>query len=353
MTTNALTLARLAERFGLVLKPKHTDDSNTVVTGLATLEDAVAGQVAFLDADRYRPQLPYTRASAVVLHAADESLSPCAALISEQPRAAYVALAEFFHRDAQPSAGIHPTAVMGTHVQLAPNVSIAPYCVIGNNVILGEGVSLGAGCVVGDDTVIGAYSRCWPKVTIYHGSRIGEHVVVHSGTVIGSDGFGYLPVAEGWRKIPQLGRVVIHDRVEIGANTVIDRGALGDTVIGKGVILDNLIQIAHNVRIGDYTAIAACTGIAGSTTIGQRCSIGGGTGIAGHINITDDVIITGMGMITGSIKKPGVYSSGTGYQANTEWRKSVARFYQLDTLFRRVFSLEKLIKQFTKGSLHE
>lgn len=184
-----------------------------------------------------------------------------------------------------------------------------------------------------------------PRVTLYADVRIGERVIIHSGAVIASDGFGNAQDYGQWHKVPHLGGVLIGNDVEIGANTTIDRGAIGDTVIGNGVKLDNQIQIGHNVKIGDHTAIAGCVGVAGSAIIGKYCMIGGHTGINGHIEITDRVLITGMTQVTKSINTPGIYSSGTGMMKNTDWHKSVARFRHLDELVTRIQHLEKLLSE--------
>lgn len=242
--------------------------------------------------------------------------------------------------------GVHATAVIDSSARVAPTASIGAHCVVAANAVIGEGVVLGAGCSVGRASVIGDRSVLHAHVAIYHGVTVGRDVVIHSGVVIGSDGFGFAPNfatdgVSGWQKIHQLGGVVIGDRVEIGANTCIDRGALDDTVIEEGVIIDNLVQIAHNVKIGKYTAIAACTGIAGSTEIGQHCTIAGAVGVVGHLRIADRVHITAKSLVTGSIHESGSYSSGTALTKTAAWRKSAVRFLQLESLFQRVRTLEK------------
>jgi UDP-3-O-[3-hydroxymyristoyl] glucosamine N-acyltransferase len=204
--------------------------------------------------------------------------------------------------------------------------------VIEAGVSIGEHCVIGAGCFIGHDTLIGARSRLFAHVTIYHGCTLGAHCRVQSGTVIGGEGFGYARGPEGWQRINQVGGVVIGDRVEIGANTAIDRGAIGDTVIEEGVILDNLIQIAHNVRIGRNTAIAACTGIAGSANVGSECTIGGSVNINGHIHIVDKVHITATSFVIRSITEPGQYSSGMLLEKNSKWRRTAARLTQLDAM---------------------
>ncbi|MBU1559128.1 MAG: UDP-3-O-(3-hydroxymyristoyl)glucosamine N-acyltransferase, partial [Gammaproteobacteria bacterium] len=199
------------------------------------------------------------------------------------------------------------------------------------------------------DCKLGDNCRLWPKVTLYYDVQLGHRAIIHSGVVIGSDGFGIAPYQGKWQKVPQLGGVRIGNDVEIGANTTIDRGAIDHTVIEDSVKLDNQIQIAHNVYIGAYTAIAGCVGVAGSATIGKHCLIGGASNINGHITITDGVIVTGMSMVTNSIKEPGIYSSGTGVMENRNWQKNVVRFRQLDKIARQLNCLEEELHDHIKN----
>jgi len=238
---------------------------------------------------------------------------------------------------------VHTSAVVGSGSHIDATASVGANCVLGDRVQIGAHTTILPGTIISDDVSMGERVLLYPHITVYANTVIGNDVTVHSGAVLGSDGFGYAKHEGGWQKVPQLGRVCIGDHVHIGANTTIDRGSLGDTVIESHVILDNLIQIAHNVRIGAYTAVAGCVGIAGSVTIGKYCMIGGGTGIAGHLTIADGVVITAKGEVTKSIKQSGVYSSGTCLQANQDWRKSVVHFRQLDKLVRRLKSLEEKV----------
>tara|TARA_Y100000031_G_C8146491_1_gene350225 strand:- start:345 stop:962 length:618 start_codon:yes stop_codon:yes gene_type:complete len=203
-------------------------------------------------------------------------------------------------------------------------------------------VVLGPGCVVGEGTTIGAHSQLLANVTVGHHVVIGARCRVQSGTVLGSDGFGNSHEQGRWVRIPQLGGLTLGDDVQVGAGTAIDRGAIGDTIIGDGVVIDNQVHIAHNVQIGAHTAVAGCVGIAGSAVIGSRCTLAGIVGVADHVTIADDVHLTGMSMVTGSISEPGVYSSGTGLMPNREWRRSVVRFRQLEQLAKRLAALERL-----------
>jgi len=318
-------------------------DSEVRIAAVATLQNAQSGQIAFLANSKYRRYLASTKASAVILSDSDAAYCVCPALVVKNPYLAYARIATLLNPVAPPQSGIHTSAVISPDCELSDTVSIGPNVVIESGVCLGEGVVIGAGCYLGSEVRIACHTRLYPNVNVYHQVRIGERGLIHSGVVLGSDGFGMASDNGVWVKVPQLGRVVIGDDVEIGANTTIDRGALDDTVIENGVRLDNQIQIAHNVRIGAHTAIAGCVGVAGSTRIGQRCQIGGGVGVVGHLDIADDVYITAMSLVTGNIHKPGIYSSGTGLESNAGWQKNAVRFRQLDDMARRLRELERRI----------
>lgn len=340
------TLADIAERFSLRLQGRSGVEvgRDVSVNGLATLASAGSSQLSFFANVAYRDQLQKTLAAAVILkeNAVDDCPVPC--LVADNPYLAYARVSALFDAVPVPVPGIHPSAFVDPAATVAASACIGPQCVVAANASIGDGVIIDAGCVIGEASVIGARSRLHSRVTIYHGVTVGEDVIIHSGAVVGSDGFGFAPDfsggGNGWCKIHQLGGVVIGNRVEIGANTCIDRGALDDTVIGDGVIIDNLVQIAHNVKIGNNTAIAACSGIAGSTEIGQNCTIAGAVGIVGHIKIVDRVHITAKSLVTGSINEAGSYSSGTALSPTPAWRKNAVRFSQLDSLFQRVRALE-------------
>ena len=320
----SLSLARLAEELGAQL----VGDPQTEITGLATLQDAGPGQLAFLANAQYRKYLTESRASAVLLTEQDAQGFSGNALIVADPYLTYARLSHRFDRKPQASAGIHPSAVVAADAEIDASASIGPGAVIEQ----------------------GAGGWLAPRVTLYHDVTIGERVVVQSGAVIGSEGFGFANQGGTWQKIAQIGGVRIGDDVEIGANTTIDRGALADTVIGNGVKLDNQIQIAHNVQVGDHTAMAACVGISGSTRIGKHCMIAGGVGMVGHIEVCDNVFVSGMTMVTRSITEPGAYSSGTAMQPAGDWKKSAARIRQLDGMAKRLQQLEKQLEQVTQAS---
>ncbi len=341
------TLADIAERFSLRLAGRSgiAVSGDVQVSGLATLSSACASQLGFFTNIAYREQLQKTRAAAVILKESAVEDCPVSCLVADNPYLAYAKISALFDVLPVPISGIHPSAVVDPSANIAPSACIGPQCVVAANAFIGDSAVINAGCIIGEGSVIGARSYLHNRVTIYHGVMVGEEVVIHSGAVVGSDGFGFAPDfsadgSGGWCKIYQLGGVVIGNRVEIGANSCIDRGALDDTVIGDGVIIDNLVQIAHNVKIGNNTAIAACSGIAGSTEIGENCTIAGAVGIVGHIKIADRVHITAKSLVTGSINESGSYSSGTALSPTTAWRKNAVRFSQLDSLFQRVRTLE-------------
>lgn len=329
------------KELSLILDGVVQGDETLVINSVATLEHATAGQISFLANSKYRAQLESTQASAVLLSAKDAQDYPGTALIVKDPYVGFARVAQLLDTTPKAAMGIHPSAQIDPSAQLGEGVAIGANVVIGANVILGENVQIGAGTVIGQDSIIGSNSRLWANVTLYHNVHLGQDCIIHSGAVIGSDGFGYANERGQWVKIPQTGGVRIGDRVEIGANSTIDRGALGHTEIHNGVIIDNQVQVAHNDIIGENTAIAGSTTIAGSVTIGKYCIIGGNCAIAGHLSIADGVHISGATNITGNMREPGLYSSATVAMDNKTWRKNTVRFRQLDELFQRVKTLEK------------
>lgn len=330
------TLSEIAARVGAELR----GEASHAVTGLQTLSGAGPEQVSFLANPKYRHDLAATRAGAVLLRPQDAEAFAGNALVLDNPYLAYAQLAAFFDRTPRPVAGIHPLAVIGAGASIDASAAIGPHAVIGDGVEVGPGTIVEAGAVVQARTRIGADCRIRANAVIYHDCVLGNRVNIHSGAIIGGDGFGFANNKGRWHKIAQIGRVVIHDDVDIGANTTVDRGALADTEIHEGVIIDNQVQLAHNVVIGAHTAIAACCGISGSTRIGSYCVLAGSVGVVGHIEIADHVQITGMAMITKSITRPGSYSSGTGFQASEDWKRSAVRFRQLDEMAQRLRQLE-------------
>ncbi|WP_286977273.1 UDP-3-O-(3-hydroxymyristoyl)glucosamine N-acyltransferase [Pseudomonas sp.] len=345
MTAKEFTLGQLATRLGATLK----GDSELLITGLATLQDAGAGQLSFLANAQYRKYLADTQAAAVLLTEADAVGFAGNALIVANPYLAYAELSHAFDRKPQGVVGVHPSALVAADASIDPTASIGAYAVIESGAQIAAGVTVSAHCFVGARSVIGEGGWLAPRVTLYHDVRIGRNVVIQSGAVIGGEGFGFANEKGVWQKIAQIGGVLIGDNVEIGANTTVDRGALSDTVLGNGVKLDNQIMIAHNVQVGDNTAMAGCVGISGSTKIGKNCMIAGGVGMVGHIEVCDGVFVTGMTMVTRSITEPGSYSSGTAMQPANEWRKSAARIRQLDDMAKRLQQLEKQLAAVTSN----
>jgi UDP-3-O-[3-hydroxymyristoyl] glucosamine N-acyltransferase len=314
------SLGELAVRFALELR----GDPDARVSHVATLAQAAPGSLSFLADSRHRRELATTRASAVVLAPADAPACPVAALVTENPRLAFAHMAALLHAEPKYAPGVHPTAVVATGVRVPASATVGALAVIEEDVELGERAWVGPGCIVQRGARVGEETRLVARVNLYPGVELGARCLVHAGAVIGADGFGFALDGSRWVKIPQVGSVRIGDDVEIGANTTVDRGAIGDTVIGEGAKLDNQIQVGHNVSIGAHTAIAACTGISGSTKIGKRCMVGGMVGFAGHLTVADDVVITGCSLVSASIREPGSYSSGMPTVPTRAWRRMVA-----------------------------
>lgn len=345
MSAPVYTLGELAARVGAELR----GPADLPISGLAALQDAAPQQLTFLANAQYRKHLATSRAGAVLLTPADAEGFAGNALVLGNPYLAFAELSHLFDRKPVAVPGIHPTAIVAADAVVDPTASVGPGVVIESGAVIGPRVTLGAHCVIGARSVIGEDGWLAPRVTLYHDVRIGKRVVIQSGAVLGGEGFGFANDKGVWIKIAQIGGVTIGDDVEIGANTTIDRGALSDTVIGNGVKLDNQIMIAHNVQVGDHTAMAGCCGISGSTKIGKHCMIAGGVGMVGHIEVCDHVFVTGMTMVTRSITEPGAYSSGTAMQPAAEWKKSAARLRHLDDMAKRLQQLEKQLAAVTRS----
>jgi UDP-3-O-[3-hydroxymyristoyl] glucosamine N-acyltransferase len=343
------TLDELAERFGLSV----TGAGSTPIEGVCSLSPGHPGQLAFCADSKLRPQLASTQAAAVVIRERDTGLLTVPALVAPDPAAAFARIASLWDRYRAFSAGIHPQAVIDATASLGRGCGIGPGSVIDAQVELGEDVFVGPNCVIRRGVRIGKGSRLESGVYVGIDCVLGERAQVQPGAVIGGRGFGLVPTRQGWLEMPQLGRVVIGNDVEIGANTCIDRGALDDTVIEDGVKLDNQIQIAHNCRIGAGTAIAAAVGIAGSTTIGKRCLIGGAVGIGGHLTIADDVVLLAGTMVSGSIDRKGAYGSTMTALPVRDWRKMVARFRRWMVVENRLRVIERHLKISEKQNLTE
>lgn len=330
MTTPSLTLREIADRLG----GEVAGDDSIAVTGVATLDDAGPGEITFLANPRYRPRLASTRAGAVILGPRDRDATAIARIVSDNPYAYYARTVALFHPPEPVVAGRHASAFVDASARVADSAEIGPFAVVAAGARVGERARIGAGSFVGERAAIGDDTVLYPRVSVYHDCVVGARCILHSGAVIGADGFGMAPDEGRWVKIPQVGRAVLGDDVEVGANTAIDRGALGDTVVEEGVKIDNLVQVAHNCRIGAHTVIAGCAGISGSTVIGRHCVIGGGAGLVGHITLADGVTVSGMTFITKSISQPGVYSSGLPMMQHAEWLRNAAQLRRLDEIAR-------------------
>lgn len=336
----AFTLAQLAQKLGAEVH----GNGELEIRKVATLEKAGEGEITFLSNKKYRHFLEQTKAAAVLITEAELPYCPTNALVLKDPYVGFARVAQLLDTTPQPAEDIHPSAVIAADVQLGERVSIGANAVIESGVVLGNDVRIGPGCFVGKHSRLGDRSRLWANVTLYHNVSMGTDCLVQSGTVIGADGFGYANERGEWIKIPQLGGVTIGNRVEIGACTTIDRGALEDTRIADNVIIDNQCQIAHNVEIGYGTAVAGSTVMAGSLKVGKYCIIGGASVFNGHMEICDQATITGMAMVMRPITEPGIYSSGIPLQTNKEWRKTAARVMRIEEMHKRLTKLEKKLE---------
>ena len=336
-----VTLREITERLGGEL----IGDGDLPITEIGPLATATATTIAFLSNPQYVKQLASSAAGCVIVASAfrDAAVARGAAIVSDDPYLYFARLTQWWAERTRPPAarGVHPSAVIDPGARIGADVSVGAFAVIEAGVELGDGVTVGAHAFIGHGCRIGAATRLGPRTTLLFETTIGARGIVHPGVVLGADGFGFAPTQGRWEKIEQLGKVVIGDDVEIGANSCIDRGALDDTVIGNGVKIDNLVQIGHNVRIGEHTAIAGCVGIAGSAVIGAHCMIGGGAGINGHVTIADGVAISGATQVSRSIHKPGLYSGPFPFDDNASWEKNAATLRNLHALRERVKALEK------------
>jgi UDP-3-O-[3-hydroxymyristoyl] glucosamine N-acyltransferase len=343
----AATLGELAARYGCELD----GDPDVVVNRVGTLSSAAPDAITFLANSLYRAQLKEARAAAVIVAPRDRDACPVASLVHPEPYLTYARIAATLHPPAAVMPGVHSSAVVAANARVAASAQIDAHAVIGSDCSVGEEVVIGAGAVLGAHVSIGSGTRLGPRVTVLDGVRLGARCIVHPGAVIGADGFGFAPDRGSWQKIPQVGSVVIGDDVEIGANTTVDRGTIEDTVIEDGVKLDNLVQIAHNVRLGAHTIMAAMSGVAGSTKVGKRCMIGGGVVMINQLTICDDVMFTFRSIVTRSVDEPGTYSGHLPAEEATAWRKNAARFRKLDALADRVAKAERELAKLTETKL--
>ena len=336
----SFTLAEIAAQLGGDL----LGDGDIRIFQVSTLAAAGEGEIAFLANRKYRSQLQTTRAAAVLLSPADAAGYAGACIVTANPYAYYARVASLLNPLQAGFCGVHPSAAVDSVVP--ESVSIGAQVCIGRDVELGDNVVIHAGCVIGDGVRIGAGSMLYPNVTVYHGCVLGERVIVHSGAVIGADGFGFAPEGKSWVKIPQIGIVRIGNDVEIGANTTIDRGALEDTLIGDGCKIDNLVQIAHNCRIGPNSVLAGCVGVAGSVTMGEHCVVGGAGMVTGHLSLAEGTTISAGSLVMKSITEPGQRLTGVfPLDTHDDWVHNAAHIRRLGKLADRVSELEKKLKE--------
>jgi UDP-3-O-[3-hydroxymyristoyl] glucosamine N-acyltransferase len=332
-----ISLGELAASVGCEL----IGEPDVVVSNVSSLDNATSGSLSFLSSPAYSTQLPSTKAAAVVLRAEDAENCPVAAFISDNPYATYARMAALIHPEPAFEPGVHASACVADTASVAESAHIAASVVIGENATIGENTYVGPGSVIGANCTIAADCRLVANVTLVKNVDMGARSLLHPGVVIGSDGFGNAMTQHGWVKIPQIGGVRIGSDVEIGANTTVDCGAIGDTIIENGVRIDNLCMIAHNVHVGEHTAMAGCTAIAGSTVIGKRCIFAGRSGAVGHITICDDVTVAAQTFLSKDVDEPGTYAASFPADKARSWAKQLARFRRLGVLIERVKKLEK------------
>ena len=320
-------------------------DPKVSVSGVATLVNAGDSHLSFFANAAYRRQLRDTNAAVVILRSQDLDDCPVAALLTDDPYLVYALIARELHPSPSIQAGIHSSAVISDSASVSADAQVSANVSIGDDSVIGAHALLGPGAVVGPRCKVGSDSQVLANATLVQDVVIGERCIIHSGAVIGADGFGNARTDNRWVKVPQVGRVLIGNDVEIGSCTSVDRGAIDDTVIEDGVRLDNQIQIGHNARIGEHTAIAASAAISGSTTIGKRCMLGGQSALAGHLDICDDTVIAGATMISKSIVEPGYYMGSFPGEKGSTWKKRVARFRRLEDVMDRVSELEKIVRK--------
>ena len=304
-------------------------DSNILINSVASLESANKNSVSFFNNSKYLDLLKNTKAALVILNKESCALHAGACIVVDNPYLYFAKISRLLNpikilkKEIHKSAIIHPTCKLGKDIYIGPNV------IIEENVSIADGVTVHAGVIIESDNIIGSHSTIHPNVVIKTNTIIGKNCTLYAGAVIGSDGFGYAKDNDKWLAIPQIGKVVLGDNVDIGSNSTIDRGALDDTIISSGVKIDNLVQIGHNCIIGENTIIAGCVGIAGSAKIGKNCAIGGAAMILGHLSITDNVTISPGSMITRSIKNSGTYTALMPFQDHEAWLKTAAKIRRL------------------------
>lgn len=319
-------------------------DGAIEIMGLSTIQHGQDQTLSFFHNPRYREYLETTKAAAILVDERNFEHVTQPAIVCGNTHAAWAYVTQLFQKDYRNFQGIHSTAVIAKSAIIGENVTIGAYSVIGENANIGAGSYIDAQCVIERDVVMGEECYLFSGVTVRYECQLGKRVVLHPNAVIGAEGFGFARTAQGYIKVAQLGRVILADDVDIGAGSCIDRGAIEDTVIGRGTKIDNHVQLGHNCIVGENTVIAGYTGIAGSTDIGNNVVIGGGVGMNGHMKIEDNVIVTGGTQVSQPLKAGKVYSSIPPVLENREWRYNSARIKRLGDLFDRVKALENQLK---------
>jgi UDP-3-O-[3-hydroxymyristoyl] glucosamine N-acyltransferase len=337
----ACTLAEIAARFG----GRIVGEPGILIRQVGTLATAGEGEIAFLANPRYRAQLASTRASAVIVAPDAEAQTALPRIVCEQPYLYFARVAQLLNPAPDAAGGVHPRACVAAEAQVDASARIDAGAVVEAGAVIGRGCWIGPGSVIGGGVSLGEQCRIHASVVIYAGCRVGARAIIHSGAVIGADGFGFARDGERWVKIPQIGRVVIGDDVEIGAGTTIDRGALDDTVIEDGVKLDNQIQIGHNCHVGAHTAMAGFSGLAGSVRLGRRCTVGAGAMVLGHLSVCDDTRISADTVISRSIEQPGTYTGMFPFSDHRAWARNTALVRHLAELAERVRRLERQLQE--------
>ena len=337
--TVSFSLAEIAARLG----GDVLGDGEIRIHRVAPLTTAGEGEISFLSNPKFAAALATTGASALILAPAAAPGFAGPRIVTANPYAYYARVAALLNPPQLGFSGVDASAVLRSPVPAS--CSVGPHVTIGKSVVIGENVVLHAGCVIGDGVEIGDGSLLYPNVTVYHDCIIGKRAIIHAGAVIGSDGFGFAPDGKDWVKIPQIGRVLIGDDVELGANSAVDRGALEDTVIGDGCKLDNQVHVAHNCRIGSRSVIAGCAGIAGSTSLGEHCIVGGAAMISGHLSLAPDTVISGGTTVIKSIRKPGVYTSVFPLDDHEAWIHNASHIRRLAKMADKISELEKKLKE--------
>jgi UDP-3-O-[3-hydroxymyristoyl] glucosamine N-acyltransferase len=333
----SVSLGELAVRFGCELR----GDPDARVDSIASLAAAHAGAVSFLANPKLRPVLEQTRATVVVLDKRSADACPVAALVAVNPHATFARIAATLYPRPIAPPGIHPSALVAPDANVDPTAHVGAFAIVGPKVVVGARAFVGPHSIIEEGVEVSEDVRLVARVTLCHHVKVGARCVLQPGAVIGADGFGFANDSGRWLAVPQVGSVILGPDVEVGCNTTIDRGAIGDTVLEEGVKLDNQIQIGHNCLIGAHTAMAACVGLSGSVTVGKRCMIGGMAGIVGHLSICDDVAVTGLSMVSRSITRPGVYSGGIPAEEARTWRRIVGRLKRIDSMASRISALER------------